>query len=325
MTNINIFGDAVSHGGLVELYREAYEELEREFPHLTGHLALYFDNDPRSLKEVVSGYYAASPDLAEFCLPRLTEAMEANHSSLVGTFPGDDGTINGAIIIRDVADSFDPAKQEELMWGSVAKRPGFPLPNPPLNYPEGFGFWSDFYHELGNHLHAIRNIDRYKAGTVSGLEKEMFADTFATFALYKRYGTEVLPILKHFSNVRTLEVALKASQDYYTSPAILEAMDRIMDKKKKYSGFSLQQLEQQAVPIVNKTMSAHKDAKAFAAGVEPLNDPRVQAVLLISAEHGAELLRAMGLNNYAVKYTKAVNDILALHQGGAPYSRFEPS
>lgn len=72
-------------------------------------------------------------------------------------------------------------------------------------------------------------------------------------------------------------------------------------------------------------MSAHKDAKAFAAGVEPLNDPRVQAVLLISAEHGAELLRAMGLNNYAVKYTKAVNDILALHQGGAPYSRFEPS
>lgn len=307
----------------MDLYRKAYEELEREFPDLTGHLALYFDNDPRSLKDVLTGYFTA-PGLADHFLPKLTEAMEANSASLVGTFAGDNGTVEGAIIIRDVSDSFDPARQEDLMWGRIASLAGFPKPDPPLNYLEGFNFWLDFYHELGNHLHAMRSIERYKAGTVTDLEKEMFADTFATFAMFKRYGPEALPFLKHFSNVRVLEVALKGSQNYYTSPAINEAMDRIAAKKRRYSEASLRELEQQSVPIVNKTISGHKDSKAFARGVEPLNDPRVSAILILDAERGAELLRSLGLKNYAVKYTKAINDILALNQGGAPYAQFEP-
>lgn len=323
MTNINIFGEAVSHGGLVDLYREAYQELEREFPGLNGRLALYFDNDPRTLKEVLTGYFA-DPAKAENFVPRMTQAMEANNSSLVGTFADDNGTIDGAIIIRDVADSFDPSKQEDLMWGRIASLPGFPKPNPPLNYPEGFNFWLDFYHELGNHLHAMRNIERYKAGTVTELEKEMFADTFATFAMFKRYGPESLPFLKHFSNVRVLEVALKGSQNYYTSPAINEAMDKIAGKKKRYSEASLSELEQQAVPIVNKTISSHKDSKAFAQGVEALKDPRVPLLLILHAEKGAEFLRSVGLKNYAAKYTKAINDLLALNNGGAPYAQFEP-
>ena len=324
MTNINIFGDAVSHKGLVELYREAYGELESDFPHFTGHLALYFDNDPRELQEVLNGYFP-EPEMVEAFLPRLEEAMASNRSSLVGTFAGDDGNIEGTIIIRGVEEGFDPAKQEEAMWGRLARLSSFPRPDPPLDYPEGFHFWSDFYHELGNHLHAVQNIEDYKAGTVSGLEKEMYADTFATFAMYKRFGDPVLPFMKHFANVRTLEVAMKGSQDYYTTPAINEAMERIMGKRKKFADMSLGELEAQAIPIVKKTMRTNKDVKAFAQGVPALDDPAVGAVLMMDPDRGTELLRSVGLNNYAIKYKRAINDIMALHTGGEPYKAFDQS
>ena len=321
-TNINIFGDAVSHGGLVNLYREAYEELEREFPHLSGHLALYFDNDPREMKEVIAGYFP-DPAVHDQFITTIEQAMAGNNSSLVGTFAADNGDIEGGIVIRHVTDSFDPSKQEQLMWGRVYHRPGFPRPNPPLDYPEGFNFWLDFYHELGNHLHAMRNIERFKAGTVTSLEKEMFADTFATFAMYKRFGPEVFPFLKHFSNVRTLQVALYGNQQYYSSPAILEAMDRMMGKQGKFSRMSLKEMEEATVPIVAKTMKYHKDSKALSEGVEPLSDPTVQSVLLASVNHGMDLLRQMGLRNYAIKYRKAITDIFALSKGEAPYSAYE--
>lgn len=322
MTNINVFGDAVSYGGLVDLYREAYEELEREFPHLSGHLALYFDNDPRPLKEVLSGYFS-DPGKFDAFLPKLTDAM-TNPSSLVGTFAGDYGSIEGVIVIRHVSDSFDPAKQEELMWGSISKRPGFPFPNPPWIIRRVSGSGAIFTMNSVTICMPCEILTAIRPERSLVLKKEMFADTFATFALYKRYGPEVMPILKHFSNVRVLEVALKGSNDYYTSPAILEAMDRIMAKRGKFSGMSLQEMEDAAVPIVNKTMKYHRDSKTLSIGVEPLKNPDVQAVLLISVQDGMNLLRQLGLKNYALKYQKAINDLKALNRGESRYTTYEP-
>lgn len=315
------FDESSVRNSLAELYEDAYSEIREQLPEIDGDIVLYFDTDPRSLNIVLSEKMDDEKAVKTIA-PVARDAMNAGSGPQVLTYiDPDQQKFKTIIILRKVEEAFDPSQHERLLAAPDEFAKSLQKGNPPMSHPEGMPFWLSMYQTLGKHIHATQNQARYQSGQVTpdNIETNSFADTFAAYALFKRFGREVIPSIEHYWNLRSLYVLTSGNPQFYSTTALQIAAKDMRDTGIGMRALGLKDIIDKSEKVVADSFSHDPEIWPLQSSTDTvLAAENIKKAFIAKEVHG--YLMANGYARFAQNCNQAMLSLGDLARGRNPYS-----